>query len=71
MRRKSFHLFAASALAALGALFAGEVAAQDVIKIGLVMPLTGVLGPAGKQAVAGAASMWLSMATRSPAGRSS
>jgi ABC-type branched-subunit amino acid transport system substrate-binding protein len=54
MRRKSFHPFAASALAALGALFAGEVAAQDVIKIGLVMPLTGVLGPAGKQAVAGA-----------------
>jgi branched-chain amino acid transport system substrate-binding protein len=54
MDRKSFHLFAASALAGLGALFAAEVAAQDAIKIGLVMPLTGVLGPVGKQAVAGA-----------------
>jgi branched-chain amino acid transport system substrate-binding protein len=54
MRRKSFHLFAASALAGLGALFAGEVTAQDTIKVGLVMPLTGVLGPVGKQAVAGA-----------------
>jgi branched-chain amino acid transport system substrate-binding protein len=53
-RRKSFRLFAASALAALGALFAGEVAAQEVIKVGLVMPLTGVLAHAGKQAVAGA-----------------
>jgi branched-chain amino acid transport system substrate-binding protein len=56
MLRKSFHLFAASALA--GALFAGDVAAQETIqetiKVGLVMPLTGVLGPVGKQAVAGA-----------------
>jgi branched-chain amino acid transport system substrate-binding protein len=52
MLRKSFHLFAASALAV--ALFAGEVAAQETIKVGLVMPLTGVLGPVGKQAVAGA-----------------
>lgn len=54
MRRKSFHLFAASALAGLGALFGGQVAAQEAIKVGLVMPLTGVLGPVGKQAVAGA-----------------
>ena len=54
MRRKSFHLFAASALAGLVALLAGEVAAQEVVKVGLVMPLTGVLGPVGKQAVAGA-----------------
>jgi branched-chain amino acid transport system substrate-binding protein len=53
MRRKSFHLFA-SALAGIGALFAGEVAAQEVVKVGIVMPLTGVLGPVGKQAVAGA-----------------
>jgi len=52
MRAKFFHLFAASALAV--ALFAGEVAAQETIKVGLVMPLTGVLGPVGKQAVAGA-----------------
>ena len=53
MRRKSFHLLAA-ALAGLGALLAGEVAAQEVVKVALVMPLTGVLGPVGKQAVAGA-----------------
>jgi branched-chain amino acid transport system substrate-binding protein len=52
--RKSFRLVAASVLAGLGALLAGEVAAQDTIKVGLVMPLTGVLGPVGKQAVAGA-----------------
>src|SRR4029077_16401963 len=54
MRRKSFHLFAFSALAGIGALFAGEVAAQEVVKVGIVRPLTGVLGPVGKQAVAGA-----------------
>jgi len=54
MRRKSFHLFAFSALAGIGALLAGEVAAQEVVKVGIVMPLTGVLGPVGKQAVAGA-----------------
>src|ERR1700675_1371778 len=52
MLRKSFYLFAASAFA--GSLLAGDVAAQDTVKIGLVMPLTGVLGPVGKQAVAGA-----------------
>src|SRR5450755_3679138 len=52
MLRKSLYLFAASAFA--GSLFAGDVAAQDTVKIGLVMPLTGVLGPVGKQAVAGA-----------------
>jgi branched-chain amino acid transport system substrate-binding protein len=52
--RKHFRLLAASALAGLGALLAGEVTAQDTIKVGLVMPLTGVLGPVGKQAVAGA-----------------
>ena len=51
MLRKS-HLVAASAFA--GSLLAGDVAAQDTVKIGLVMPLTGVLGPVGKQAVAGA-----------------
>jgi branched-chain amino acid transport system substrate-binding protein len=54
MRRKSFHLFAFSTLAGIGALLAGEVAAQEVVKVGIVMPLTGVLGPVGKQAVAGA-----------------
>jgi branched-chain amino acid transport system substrate-binding protein len=54
MRGKSFHRLAISALAGLGVLSAGEVAAQDVVKVGMVMPLTGVLGPVGKQAVAGA-----------------
>ena len=53
MLGKSLHLLAA-ALGGFGALFAGEAAAQDAIRIGLVMPLTGVLGPVGKQAVAGA-----------------
>ena len=52
MLRKSLYLVAASAFA--GSLLAGDVAAQDTVKIGLVMPLTGVLGPVGKQAVAGA-----------------
>jgi branched-chain amino acid transport system substrate-binding protein len=54
MPRTALHLFAALALAGLGASVPGEVAAQEPIKIGLVMPLTGVLGPVGKQAVAGA-----------------
>src|SRR5690349_22492813 len=52
MLRKSLYLIAASAFA--GSLIAGDVAAQDPVKIGLVMPLTGVLAPVGKQAVAGA-----------------
>jgi branched-chain amino acid transport system substrate-binding protein len=41
-------------LAAAGALAAHNAAAQEPIKIGLIMPLTGVLAPVGKQAVAGA-----------------
>jgi len=52
--RKSLHLLAVSALAGCAALFPGEVLAEETIKIGLVMPLTGILGPVGKQAVAGA-----------------
>jgi branched-chain amino acid transport system substrate-binding protein len=36
------------------AITAGTAAAQDSIKIGLVMPMTGTLGPAGQEAVAGA-----------------
>jgi branched-chain amino acid transport system substrate-binding protein len=54
MPRKSFNLFAIFAIAGLGALCCGQAAAQESIRIGLVMPLTGVLGPVGKQAVAGA-----------------
>jgi branched-chain amino acid transport system substrate-binding protein len=52
MLSKSLQLLMVCALA--GASFAGKVAAQDTVKVGLVMPLTGVLGPVGKQAVAGA-----------------
>ena len=52
MLRNSLRLFVASALTS--ALFTAEVTAQETIKVGLVMPLTGVLGPVGKQAVAGA-----------------
>ena len=54
MPRTALHLLAVSALVGLSAVFSGEVAAQESIKVGLVMPLTGVLGPVGKQAVAGA-----------------
>jgi branched-chain amino acid transport system substrate-binding protein len=36
------------------AISAGAAAAQDTVKIGLVMPMTGTLGPAGQEAVAGA-----------------
>jgi branched-chain amino acid transport system substrate-binding protein len=43
-------IFAIAALAA----GAGSAAAEDTVKIGLVMPMTGTLGPAGQEAVAGA-----------------
>lgn len=62
MKRVSVGLLAS--LCAIGALIAGAAAAQenikhdsikqDSIKIGLVMPMTGVLGQAGRQTVAGA-----------------
>jgi branched-chain amino acid transport system substrate-binding protein len=48
-----FHQVAVAVLAA-GALVAGGAQAQEPLKIGLVMPMTGVLGPVGHQAVAGA-----------------
>ncbi len=55
---KPFYLLAFSALMGWAALGPDRAAAQDTtkdaIKIGLVMPMTGVLGPVGKQAVAGA-----------------
>jgi len=47
-------LLAISVLAGGTALSSGKASAEDTIKIGLVMPLTGILGPVGKQAVAGA-----------------
>ena len=54
MRNVSTGQFAVT-LAVAGLIFAaGPTAAQETLKIGLVMPLTGVLGPVGKQAVAGA-----------------
>jgi branched-chain amino acid transport system substrate-binding protein len=50
-----FHRRTGAAVCAVAAaLLAGNVAAQEPVKIGLVMPLTGVLAPVGKQAVAGA-----------------
>ncbi len=52
MRRNSIAVigFAFTAIA----ITAGTAAAQDTVKIGLVMPMTGTLGPAGQEAVAGA-----------------
>jgi branched-chain amino acid transport system substrate-binding protein len=52
MRRNSIAAtgFAFAAIA----ITAGTAAAQDTVKIGLVMPMTGTLGPAGQEAVAGA-----------------
>jgi branched-chain amino acid transport system substrate-binding protein len=41
-------------LAALAPLGAGEALAQDTIKIGMSMPMTGAFQPVGRQAVAGA-----------------
>src|SRR5215475_15475929 len=54
VRTSLVHLFGVSAVAGLFALFCGEVAAQESIKVGLVVTLTGALGPAGKLTVAGA-----------------
>src|ERR1700739_4204245 len=48
MRRKSLHLLALSAVITLETALCGTVAAQEAIKIGLVMPMTGVLGPDSK-----------------------
>lgn len=54
MRKTSFNLLASLLAVGVGGLFGSPVAAQNNVKIGLVMPLTGVLGQVGKQAVAGA-----------------
>jgi branched-chain amino acid transport system substrate-binding protein len=47
-------LLAVSALAGSAVSSPGTALAEETIKVGLVMPLTGILGPVGKQAVAGA-----------------
>jgi branched-chain amino acid transport system substrate-binding protein len=54
-RNTTFHkYFAMAGLAiAAAALGAGGAAAEDTIKIGLVMPMTGTVGAAGQEAVAG------------------
>src|SRR5689334_21526288 len=52
--RKCLYLLAVSVLACSAVLSPGQASAEETIKIGLVMPLTGILGPVGKQAVAGA-----------------
>jgi ABC-type branched-subunit amino acid transport system substrate-binding protein len=54
MLKTFFVPLAASALALAVAAAAGAAAAQGSVKIGLVMPITGILGPGGHQAVAGA-----------------
>jgi branched-chain amino acid transport system substrate-binding protein len=38
----------------IAVVMTGGTAAQDTVKIGMVMPLTGTLASAGKQVVAGA-----------------
>ncbi|GKQ55247.1 ABC transporter substrate-binding protein [Bradyrhizobium sp. Ce-3] len=53
MTRTAFAALAGVVLA-LATMQSGRAQAPDVVKVGLVMPLTGVLGPVGKQAVAGA-----------------
>ena len=52
MRRMSLNLLASLVAVGAGGLLAGPVAGQETVKIGLVMPMTGVLGQVGKQAVA-------------------
>jgi branched-chain amino acid transport system substrate-binding protein len=54
-RNTTFHkYFALAGLAiATAALGAGRAAAEDTVKIGLVMPMTGTVGAAGEEAVAG------------------
>jgi branched-chain amino acid transport system substrate-binding protein len=54
MPKKYFVPLAASVLALALEVAAGPAAARDPVKIGLVMPMTGILGPVGQQAVAGA-----------------
>src|SRR6202046_760849 len=47
------HTYFAAALAvAIAATAAGSAAAQDTVKIGLVMPMTGTVGAAGQEVVA-------------------
>jgi branched-chain amino acid transport system substrate-binding protein len=48
------HLVGAAFVIAALAVSAGSATAEDTVKIGLVMPMTGTLGPAGQEAVAGA-----------------
>jgi branched-chain amino acid transport system substrate-binding protein len=45
------HFVIALAASALSAFAAGGASAQDVVKIGMIMPLTGGLGPVGTQIV--------------------
>ena len=54
MRKISFNWRASLLAVGVGSLLASPAAAQNTVKIGLVMPMTGVLGQVGKQAVAGA-----------------
>jgi branched-chain amino acid transport system substrate-binding protein len=48
------HIAAFCLFVALAAFAGGNAAAQDVVKVGLVMPMTGTLGAAGRETVAAA-----------------
>ncbi len=52
IRYKYFAIAALAIAAAAGALGANRAAAEDTVKIGLVMPMTGTVGAAGQEVVA-------------------
>jgi branched-chain amino acid transport system substrate-binding protein len=58
----------ALASAAIATMMAGNTTAQETVKVGMVMPLTGGLSAAGKQVVAGAR-LYMSMHGDTVAGR--
>ena len=61
----------AVAAIAFGALAVGGAQAQDTVKIGLILAMTGQQATTGKQIeAAGASCGWRRTATRSPARRS-
>ena len=50
--RRSFFPAGLAGLAWICAMAGGAAAAEETVKVGLIMPMTGVLAPVGKQAVA-------------------
>jgi branched-chain amino acid transport system substrate-binding protein len=55
--------FLAAVVAAFGVSATDAAIAQDTVKIGIIMPLTGVLSPIGKQVIA-AAKLYVAQHTR-------